>query len=78
MVTNQTRELSTIVDVGFHYIGVGSTGLPLDGDGDGLANYLEDANGNGSVDSGETDWQTANDWGLRVFITRPRSGSIVP
>ena len=78
MVTNQTRELSTIVDVGFHYIGVGSTGLPLDGDGDGLANYLEDANGTGSVDSGETDWQTANDWGLRVFITRPRSGSIVP
>jgi hypothetical protein len=30
-------------------------GLPVDTDGDGLADYLEDANGNGVVDTGETD-----------------------
>jgi hypothetical protein len=60
MVTNQTREFTTTVDVGFHYIAVGSTGLPLDGDGDGLANYFEDANGNGSADSGELSWLTSD------------------
>lgn len=60
MVTNQTRELSTTVDLGFHFIAVGSDGLPLDTDADGSPNYLEDANGNGSVDSGETDWQSYN------------------
>lgn len=60
MVTNQTRELSTTVDLGFHFIAVGSDGLPLDTDADGSPNYLEDANGNGSADSGETDWQSYN------------------
>jgi len=31
-----------------------------DYDGDGLADYLEDRNGNGVYDAGETDWQTYN------------------
>lgn len=78
MVTNQTPELSTTVDVGFHYVAVNSSGAPLDYDSDGVPNYLEDANGNGSADSGETDWQTPNEWGLKVFVTRPRQGSNVP
>jgi len=60
MVTNQTPELSTVVDIGFHYVAVGSDGGPLDGDGDGLANYFEDSNGNGSVDSGEYSWQLSD------------------
>jgi hypothetical protein len=60
MVTNQTPELSTVVDIGFHYVAVGSSGVPLDGDGDGLANYFEDSNGNGSVDSGEYSWQLSD------------------
>lgn len=58
MVTNQTRELTSTVDRGFHYVAVGSSGVPLDGDGDGLANYLEDVNGNGSADAGELSWQS--------------------
>jgi hypothetical protein len=77
-VTNQTRELTSTVDLGFHSVAVNSTGQPLDTDGDGLPDYFEDANGNGSVDSGETDWQSAFDWGLRVFITRPRPGGNIP
>lgn len=77
-VTNQTRELTSTVDIGFHYVAVNSSGQPIDTDGDGLPDYYEDSNGNGSVDSGETDWQTANDWGLRVFITRPRNGANIP
>jgi hypothetical protein len=77
-VTNQTRELSTTVDIGYHSVAVNSSGQPLDADGDGLPDYYEDANGNGSVDSGETDWQSAFDWSLRVFITRPRPGGNIP
>lgn len=32
---------------------------PTDYDGDGTPDYVEDRNGNGSVDSGETDWQVS-------------------
>ena len=49
-----------------------------DTDSDGTPDYQEDANGNGSVDSGETDWKNASDWGLRVFITRPKRGANIP
>jgi len=73
-VTNQTRELSTTVDIGFHYVAVNSSGTPIDTDGDGLADYYEDTNGNGSYDTGETDWQSYNSLyglsgtpGLQVF-----------
>ena len=53
-------------------------GRPWDTDGDGLADYLEDSNGNGAVDSGETDWQSASDLGLKVWITEPKSNSNIP
>ena len=53
-------------------------GLPWDSDGDGLADCLEDSNGNGAVDSGETDWQSAADFGLKVWITEPKSNSNLP
>ncbi len=57
-VTAQTKEGSSVVDVGFHYVATDSNGLPLDADSDGIPDYLEDRNGNGSgtPDSGETDW----------------------
>lgn len=50
----------------------------LDYDGDGLADYFEDHNGNGSVNSGETDWQNGSDLGLQVWITEPKSNSNLP
>jgi RHS repeat-associated protein len=53
-VSNQTRELTSIVDIGFHSVAVNSNGQPIDTDEDGLANYLEDANGNGLSDGSET------------------------
>lgn len=59
-VSPGTVEGSSPVDIGYHYLGVYDNGSPLDYDRDGLPNYLEDANGNGVFDSGETDWQTAN------------------
>jgi len=45
---------------------------------DDLPDYWEDVNGNGSLDSGETKPNDAADRGLRVFITRPKSGSTIP
>jgi hypothetical protein len=44
----------------------------FDTDGDGLPDYFEDRDGDGTVDTGETDWQqsengTTGSTGLRVF-----------
>ena len=50
----------------------------FDYDGDGLPDYFEDSNGNGSVNSGETDWQSGGDLGLKVWITEPKSNSNIP
>src|SRR5207247_5472775 len=75
---NQREETNSVVDIGFHYIALDSNGLPVDTDNDGWPDYWEDANGNGSLDSGETKPNDAADRGLRVFITRPRSGSTIP
>jgi hypothetical protein len=57
---------------------VNSSLQPDDTDGDGIPDYLEDANGNGLVDSGETSWLDPNDLGLTVLITRPKNNSIIP
>ena len=64
--------------IGFHYIAVDGDNNALDTDGDGISDYLEDANGNGVVDTGETDWNSATDLGLKVIITRPRSNAPIP
>jgi hypothetical protein len=62
--TNQVKETNSVVDIGFHAVALSTQpstlNQPVDTDADGSADYLEDANGNGSVDSGETDWQTYN------------------
>ncbi len=75
--TNQLKDTSA-VDIGYHYVAVDGNGNPLDTDGDGIPDYLEDANGNGTVDSGETDWQNAADAGLKVWITEPKRSSNLP
>ena len=60
--TNQVKEANSFVDIGPHYAALNSSGQPIDGDGDGLPDYLEDGNGNSAFDSsaGETDWQAYN------------------
>ena len=46
------------VNIGVHYVAANNYGLPMDSDGDGIPDYVEDANGNGLWDQGiETDWQ---------------------
>jgi hypothetical protein len=64
--TNQVPETNSIVDIGYHYVATDGYGNPLDSNGDGIPDYLEDANGNGLVDNGEMSWlyATANSAGL--------------
>lgn len=78
VTTNNVIEGTNIVSIGFHYVAVGTNGLPLDTNGDGIPDYLEDANGNGVVDSGEISWTSSGDLGLTVIITQPANNSQVP
>ena len=59
VTTDQTVEGTNTVSIGYHYVAVGQYGNPLDSNGDGIPDYLEDANGNGLDDSGETPWDLA-------------------
>ena len=54
--TNQAVEADSIVDIGYHYVATDAYGYPLDSNGDGIPDYIEDANGNGLVDNGEAGW----------------------
>jgi len=59
VLTNQAKETTNAVSRGYHYVAVDSQGAPLDTDQDGTPDYLEDANGNGQSDPGETPWSLA-------------------
>ena len=56
--TNEIAESNNVVSRGYHYVTV-TNGLPLDFNNDGVPDYLEDANGDGNVDDGETSWNTS-------------------
>jgi len=64
---DHTKDSGT-VDMGYHYVALGSDGLPADGDGDGIPDYLEDRNGNGTADTGETNWQVSNQAGAGAAV----------
>ena len=51
--TNQMKETNSIVDIGYHYVATDAYGNPLDTNGDGIPDYLEDANGDGIFDAGD-------------------------
>jgi hypothetical protein len=52
-----TKETNSVVDLGFHYVGVNANNAPIDSDDDTIPDYLEDRNGNGVMSAGETDWE---------------------
>jgi hypothetical protein len=54
--TNQTKEAGTTVDRGYHYVALDNSGNPQDSNDDGVPDYVADANGNGTEDTGETPW----------------------
>jgi len=78
VTTNQVVEGTNTVCIGFHYAATDANGDPLDTNGDGIPDYLEDANGNGRVDTGEIGWNIQGDLGLKVLITQPANNSIIP
>lgn len=78
VTTNEIPEGTNVVSIGYHYVATDTNGVPLDTNGDGIPDYIEDANGNGLVDSGEIGWNLTNDLGLQVIIVRPRNGSSLP
>jgi len=78
VLTSESVEGTNIVSRGYHYVALGANGLPLDNNGDGIPDYLEDANGNGLVDSGEIGWNVPGDLGLTVIITQPVNNSTIP
>ncbi|MBM3884019.1 MAG: hypothetical protein FJ387_30665 [Verrucomicrobia bacterium] len=67
-----SKETTSNLDIGFHYVGVGTDNQPKDTDGDGWPDYFEDRNGNGNQDPGESNWQISENGttgvpGLQVF-----------
>jgi hypothetical protein len=57
----EVKETNSLVDVSYHWVATDTNGIPLDFDGDGLADALEDVNGNGIFDTGDlSDWKTYN------------------
>jgi RHS repeat-associated protein len=51
--TTYVKEATSTVDIGFHYVASNEDGEPIDSDF-GFPDYLEDVNGNGLTDAGET------------------------
>ncbi|HEX3798450.1 MAG TPA: Ig-like domain-containing protein [Verrucomicrobiae bacterium] len=47
--TNQVKEANSRVDIGYHYVALDTSGKPMDSNGNGIPDYLEDSAGNGSV-----------------------------
>ncbi len=67
--TNQMKETNSLVDIGYHYVAV-TNGVPMDSDGDGVWDYLEDVNGNGLYDSGSEllSWLNASTSGTNDYL----------
>ncbi len=62
--TKEGADTPSTVDLGFHYIGLNTFGVPNDADGDGIPDYVEDRNGNNYLDTGESDPAVSNGVGV--------------
>jgi hypothetical protein len=49
----EIKETNSAVDVSFHYVATDANGNPVDTDGDGTPDYIEDTNGDGIFDAGD-------------------------
>lgn len=76
--TNQVPETNSVLSIGYHYVAATPNGDPLDNNGDGIPDYIEDALGNGLDNSGEIGWNIPGDIGLTIMISQPQNGSTIP
>ena len=68
VTTNQVIEGTNTVSIGYHYVATDDNGNPLDSNGDGVPDYLEDPLGNG-LPYGGTNWALA-------ILTEPASQTV--
>ena len=65
--TNQLEEANSIVDIGYHHVAVDANGNPVDTDGNGIPDYIQDPSGNSNnlfwaVGNGNWDIGTTANW----------------
>ena len=75
---SQVKEANSIVDLGFHYVALDAADQPVDSDGDGAVDTREDCDEDGSLGSGETDWQSGSDPGFKIIVLRPTASFNLP
>lgn len=66
---NQAKEANNTASIGLHYIAVNNSGQPIDTDGDGIPDYVENWHGDGNYSAHigtETDWQNAKTDGVNL------------
>jgi len=80
--TNQLKETNSVVDIGYHYVATDAYGNPIDTNGNGIPDYIEDGNGNGIFDAGDgADWlgsplgTVTFPNGMNIFIFEPKPTS---
>jgi hypothetical protein len=71
VTTNNVIEGTNIISRGYHYVALGTNGLPLDTNSNGIPNYLENPNGSGVLDPGEFLWDFV------ITIDNPVNGSVI-
>src|SRR6266699_2842 len=65
--TNEVKETNSMVDIGLHYVALDTNNVPVDSDGGGVPDVLEDINGDGVVNGVESDWTSGSGHGSDDF-----------
>jgi hypothetical protein len=58
IATNLVPIGTNFVGIGFHHLRTTAAGVPLDTDGDGIPDWMEDVNGDGSATGDPSSWTT--------------------
>jgi uncharacterized repeat protein (TIGR03803 family) len=69
VTTNQVVDGTNIVSIGYHYVATDANGNPLDSNGDGIPDYLEDPLGDGLPYDG-------TNWALAILV-QPTNQTVV-